>query len=175
MRSTTVISFFIASWALASCEATNFLYGWNELNLFLEPAVFATPVPSPANSAGVKRFCKSYGCRLADTVRTFPYSWFISLTYFPSAFQHRHFPIWCAKLGWRVNERSPNLPSSGYTIECQYNCWFCYSRRYWSRTSTGCRCHVTPWCLDGFRLQVLPFLVLFLSRFTLQCDGFTFL
>ncbi|KAH9984902.1 hypothetical protein BJV77DRAFT_1035237, partial [Russula vinacea] len=47
MRSTTVVSFFIASWALAS-------------------SVFATPVPSPANSAGVKRFCVKYNCRIAE-------------------------------------------------------------------------------------------------------------
>jgi hypothetical protein len=71
MRSITVVSFFIASWFLASREGTSFLFGWVELNLFLEPAVFASPVPSQANSAGVKRFCKLYGCRVADTVRTF--------------------------------------------------------------------------------------------------------
>jgi hypothetical protein len=99
MRSTTVVSFFVASWVLASCEGATFLYEWVELNLFLEPAVFAAPVPSQANSALVKRFCMYDFCRVAVAVRTFPYSWFISLTYFPSAFQHRHFPIGRAKLG----------------------------------------------------------------------------
>jgi hypothetical protein len=75
MRSTTVIYFFIASWVLASREGTTFLCGWVELNLFSEPAVFATPVPSQANSAGVKRGCPFWGCKFAEAVRIFPYSW----------------------------------------------------------------------------------------------------
>ena len=79
MRSTTVVSFFIASWVLASFEGATFHYEWAGLNLFLEPAVFATPVPSQVNSALVKRFCRYYACRVVDAVRTFPYSWFISL------------------------------------------------------------------------------------------------
>ena len=79
MRSTTVVSFFVASWVLASCEGATFLYEWVELNLFLEPAVFAAPVPSQANSALVKRFCMYDFCRVAVAVRTFPYSWFIAL------------------------------------------------------------------------------------------------
>ncbi|KAH9984907.1 hypothetical protein BJV77DRAFT_1071772 [Russula vinacea] len=47
MRSITVVSFFIASWVLAS-------------------PVFATPVPSQANSAGVKRGCPFWGCKFAE-------------------------------------------------------------------------------------------------------------
>ncbi|KAH9995324.1 hypothetical protein BJV77DRAFT_961136 [Russula vinacea] len=47
MRSTTVVSFFIASWVLAS-------------------PVFAIPVPSQVNSAVVKRACKFGPCRVAD-------------------------------------------------------------------------------------------------------------
>ena len=87
MRSTTVVSFFIASWVLAPCEGTTFHYERVKLNLFLELAVFATPVPSQANSALVKRQCRYYACRVADAVRTSPYSWFISLDSLPISHQ----------------------------------------------------------------------------------------
>ena len=40
----------------------------------------AVPIPSQAHSPGEKRFCKSYNCRLAEPVRTFPYSCFLSHT-----------------------------------------------------------------------------------------------
>jgi hypothetical protein len=83
MRSTTVVSFFIASWVLASRKETTLFYGWVELNLFLESAVFAAPVPSQVNSAVVKRACKFGPCRVADAVRTFPYSWLYNPYLFP--------------------------------------------------------------------------------------------
>ncbi|KAH9995325.1 hypothetical protein BJV77DRAFT_240878 [Russula vinacea] len=59
MRSTTVVSFFIASWILAFQSPTAYL------------AAYAAPVPSQANSAGiVKRVCLIIPCKSEEPSNT---------------------------------------------------------------------------------------------------------
>ena len=51
------------------------------------PATYATSTVSNG-LAGRKRQCSSAGCKIANVVRTFPYSWFLILTYLHPFFRN---------------------------------------------------------------------------------------
>jgi hypothetical protein len=115
MRSITIVSLLFATWALVSRKRMIFICERVELSLLEpeSPAVYATPVPSRAGSAGAKRQCEYSACRIIDDVRTFLDSWSFTPDLFPASLPTlRLNRTWKT---WLMFDRcSRNVPSSEY-------------------------------------------------------------